>query len=72
MNPDDVVIVFDMKLMKPGCVNLQAAMGGGVVDRNFFMRHFDSQKWLVHITPDMKRMRATREQWHYIIKKYNL
>lgn len=43
-------IVFDCKLIRPGCVILQAGMGGDPA-----LAHvFPVETWLVHPTPDMK------------------
>ena len=53
-------IAFDIKLMKPGCVLLQAAFG---CDRGSdFGRLFPAQTWLVAPTPDLKVYEVTTEQ----------
>jgi hypothetical protein len=46
-----LVLVYDLKLARPACVLLQAAMGGspGVAQQ------FPSEHWLLAPTPDMKR-----------------
>lgn len=40
-------IVFNIEKRRPGCVLLQAAMGG---DCDFLMRHFPSETWLTEST----------------------
>lgn len=55
------VIVYDTDLRKPACVLLQAAMGG---DLRAFRRFFGSaSEWLVALTPGMKRISGTAEEW---------
>lgn len=53
------VLVYDPKLRRPGCVILQAAMGGTLPDFNDI---FDSETWLINITPDLRPYRVTKEQ----------
>ena len=43
-------IAFDVELMRPGCVLIQAALGCD----SAVARPFDSRDWLVHLTPGMK------------------
>jgi len=59
---DDIVLVFDTKLKRPACVLLQAVYGCGH-NNGFLQMTFDSRTWLVAPTPDMVRIRGTREQW---------
>jgi hypothetical protein len=60
------VIVFDVKKMQPGCVLLQAAMGG---DTALFNKYFGgrSDLWLVAPTPDMKRYQTTEEELEKLV-----
>jgi hypothetical protein len=51
-------IVYDVKLKRPGCVLLQAAMGGTVLD---FVQKFPNE-WLLAPTPDMKIYEVTDDQ----------
>lgn len=58
-DPDEkLVIAYDMKLKRPGCVLLQAVMGGtkGVADS------FPAELWLTALTPDLKLYTLTRGQ----------
>ena len=43
-------LVYDLKLMRPGCALLQAALGGdgGIANK------FPSEHWLLAPTPDLK------------------
>ena len=59
---EDIVLVFDKKLNRPACVLLQAVYGCGH-NNGFLQMTFDSNTWLVAPTPDMVRIRGTREQW---------
>jgi len=53
-------LLFDTKLMRPGCVLLQAVAG---CDTYRLSDLFDAETWLTHPTPDMKRLTGTPEQW---------
>lgn len=44
------ILIWDMELMRPGCVLLQAALGGTVSSQDLF----GLGDWLVGITPNMK------------------
>jgi len=52
-------IVYDMKLFRPACVLLQAAMGG---DHNVVSANFDARYWLVNPTNDMKLYELSEEE----------
>jgi hypothetical protein len=54
-----VKIVYDATLRRPGCVLLQALMGGTVPN---FTRLFTSESWLVERTPDMRVYEVTPAQ----------
>jgi hypothetical protein len=54
-------IVYDVTLMQPGCVLLQAALGG-TVPRERFAQLFDTSSWLVAPTPDLQLYPVTEEQ----------
>jgi hypothetical protein len=63
---EEMIIVFDAKLMRPACVLLQAAFGAD----NFNVANlFDAKLWLVAPTPDMKRFEVTKEQLQLLVKK---
>lgn len=61
-----ITLLFDDKLMRPACVLLQAAAGYGEYN-GFLRRNFDASVWLVALTPDMKRVVATQEEWLRIV-----
>ncbi len=56
-----MTIVFDTVLLRPGCVLLQAALGGTTPSSKFFAL-FPSETWLVSITPNMRCYRVTEPQ----------
>jgi hypothetical protein len=49
-------ILYDLKLRRPGCVILQALVGGS------FAHLWPSELWLVNLTDDMKTYAITREE----------
>jgi hypothetical protein len=51
-------IVFDIKLMRPGCVLLQAAL----TNDSSVAHRFPTHTWLTSLTPDMRTYGATEEQ----------
>lgn len=63
---DGIDLVFDIKLRRPACVLLQAIHGCGH-NNGFMQMHFDD--WLVAPTPDMRKIRGTREQWQQLAAK---
>ncbi len=56
-------IAFDIKLMRPACVILQAALG---CDPSAAHR-FSSEDWLTHLTPDMQVYPVTESQIDQLI-----
>lgn len=50
-------IAYDTKLKRPGCVLLQAALGGSPI-----AHHFPTDSWLLAPTPDMKLYEITTDQ----------
>lgn len=64
---NDIVLLFDIKLRRPACVLLQAMAGCG--HNNFLQMNFDSRDWLTAPTPDMRKVRGTREQWQRLAAK---
>lgn len=56
--PKTYVLVYDVKLRRPGCVLLQAVMGG-TVPRGIFFKLFDATDWLLAPTPGMTTYRTT-------------
>lgn len=65
---DGIDLVFDIKLRRPACVLLQAVYGCGH-NNGFLQMNFDSREWLVAPTPDMRKVRGTREQWKRLAAK---
>lgn len=64
---DLIPILYDLKLMRPGCVLLQVVAGA---DRDAFMKYFGgSDRWLVSPTPGMKVYRATAKQWEALSRR---
>jgi hypothetical protein len=62
---DVVPLAFDLKLMRPGCVLLQACMGGDI----WAAQQFASQTWLLAPTPDLHVYQIPRAQLAAVIKK---
>jgi len=58
-------LVYDLKLGRPGCVLLQAALGADYTHN--FQLDFPSESWLVAPTPDMKVYNLTDEQYVILI-----
>lgn len=58
-------LIFDVDLMRPGCVLLQAAGGG---DRDLLMALFPSETWLDAPTDGMGRYVGTDEEWEQIAR----
>lgn len=65
-SPELHELVYDLDLMAPACVLLQAAMGCGGCPA---FHHFDSTHWLVAPTPGMRLLRATDEQWALVAER---
>lgn len=58
-------IAYDIKLMKPGCVLLQAAMGG----RPSLADEFPTELWLLAPTPDLKVYPITPRDFRLLVAK---
>jgi hypothetical protein len=54
-------VAYDCTRKQPGCVLLQAAMGG-TVPRSLFHDLFPAETWLVGLTDDMQLISTTEEQ----------
>ncbi len=54
-------IAFDVRLRRPGCVLVQAALGASVPG-TLFQRHFPHETWLTAPTDDMQVYPVTEEQ----------
>jgi len=54
-------IVFDTELKRPGCVLLQAAMGG-TIGVSEFQLMFPSETWLLAPTKNMGVFKVTEDQ----------
>jgi len=54
-------IVYDVKLRQPGCVLLQAVLGG-TVPSELFHTLFPSETWLLGRTPNLKVYQTTLEE----------
>lgn len=57
-------LVFDMKLRRPGCVILQAAMGGDTRAAN----RLPAESWLVAPTDDMRVYEITEAELDQLAK----
>lgn len=53
----DQIVVYDLKLKRPGCALLQAAMGGTVS-----ATLFPTEDWLLEPTPDLAAYRISDDQ----------
>jgi hypothetical protein len=61
--PEEIRMLFDLELMRPACVILQAISGG---DTAAFRRYFGgADNWLTSPTPGMKMVSGTAEEWQY-------
>ena len=58
-------IAFDIKLMRPGCVLVAAAMGGDPQVAN----EFDTRDWLLVPTPNMGVYDVTPDQLRQLVSK---
>ena len=60
-----VSVIYDPELKRPGCVLLQAAMGGDMRVAELM----DSRTWLTDITPGMRKYRIDSEdQVHRLVR----
>lgn len=53
-------IAYDIENMRPGCVLIQAQMGG--LDNKTLADYFPMETWLLTPTPDMKVREVTEDQ----------
>ena len=58
-------IAYDCELMRPGCVLLQAALGGDVAAANLF----PAETWLLAPTEGLKLYPVTRKQLRELVRK---
>jgi hypothetical protein len=58
-------IAYDPVRKRPGCILIQAAMGGTVPD---FSQRFPTESWLLAPTKDMKLLPVTQEQLEFLVK----
>ena len=58
-------IAYDIKLMRPGCALIQAAMGGAC---NEITMRFPLESWIEGATPNMKVYEVNEEQLEKLIK----
>ena len=56
-------IVFDIELMKPGCVLLQASLGG----EPELAHRFSTSDWLLFPTPGLKLYEINEEQLNKLV-----
>jgi hypothetical protein len=61
-------LVYDVDLLRPGCVLLQVALGG-TVPNEIFLALFPPETWLVGRTPGMKTYPTTPEQLDIVATK---
>ena len=59
-----MTILYDVTLMKPGCVLLQAAAGCVISE---FSTKFPTECWLLSPTPNMKVYECTEEQLQKLV-----
>jgi hypothetical protein len=57
-------IAYDTVLKRPGCVLIQAALGGDI----HLTSEFETKYWLLAPTPDMRVFEVTPEQMKKLIK----
>lgn len=57
-------IVFDCKLVRPGCAIMQAVLGGDPS----LAHNFPVETWLLHPTPDMKTYELDDIQFQKLIE----
>jgi hypothetical protein len=67
---ENLTILFDVKLNRPGCVLLQAATTNSR-SSGFVSTQFNAETWLVAPTKDMRLITGTREQWLGKAKQVN-
>ncbi len=60
-------IAFDIRLMRPGCVLLQAALGGDCDTAHAFK----TKDWLLAPTPDMRLYAVTKAELQALVDKVN-
>ena len=58
-------IAYDIKLMRPGCALIQAAMGGAPNENTL---RFPLESWVEGASPDMKVYQVNDEQLEQLIK----
>lgn len=61
---DTLTIVYDQRLLRPGCALLQAAMGGTAGIANCF----PSEAWLLAPTPDLQCYTLPRHLLHDVVR----
>ena len=64
MNSNEVLLAYDMKLKRPGCVLLQAMFGGS----SDAARRFDTADWLLGPTSDLKLYSIPKERLSEVIE----
>lgn len=58
-------IAYDIKLMQPGCVLIQAGLGCDT----YVAHQFPVGSWLTNLTPDMRRYEITESQLEQLIDR---
>lgn len=66
MSEPSGILLYDFDLRRPGCVLLQAVVGG---DRDALVLGWSSGLWLVSPTNGMKRVRGTRAEFAQLAKR---
>lgn len=61
-------LVYDLDLLRPGCVLLQAALGG-TVPPAVFSDLFDAADWILGPTPGLKLYQVTQPELEIIASK---
>jgi hypothetical protein len=60
---NEITLIFDVKLKRPGCALIQAL--GGCPSHPLY-DFWDTKDWLLSPTPDMRRVTGTVEEWRAI------
>lgn len=64
---EKIPLLFDIKLMRPGCVLLAATFGSS----SAACQRFNSEHWLTSMTPDLKVYGITKEELDILVERVN-
>ncbi len=65
--PETIPVLFDIELMRPGCVLLAATYGAS----SDACKRFNSEQWLTNPTPGLKVYITTESQLDQLVKMVN-